>query len=272
MYPDKKGLDGKRRNTYMISFLFNLLVLIVLAYTGYIGYKRGIISGLLGVAALVISVYIAFLVSNTYSNEFVGLVNPFVGGLVDTAITDTVERDYGATEGGDAAAESEEGAESITILLDPVMDLTDEQKDDPYTVCVASLQRLGISENAAAKIASRVSEMSTSVGQRFIDTVAEEFSITVCRVAIFTIAFILMMIIFAVIGNIFCFDLGLPGIERANNIGGAVIGLVKGIIVLMVIGSLMRYTGLLISQESLRGAFLFGIFMGDNLIASRVGI
>ena len=71
-----------------MKFILNLLVIAVLGYTGYVGYKRGIVTSFIGLIAVILSVYIAFLVSNTYSEEFMGLVQPFAGGLVDTAITD----------------------------------------------------------------------------------------------------------------------------------------------------------------------------------------
>ena len=312
-----------------MKFILNLLVIAVLGYTGYVGYKRGIVTSFIGLIAVILSVYIAFLVSNTYSEEFMGLVQPFAGGLVDTAITDTVETDYfGTGEEGDAAAgqtsedtsgetsaatsgeasgetTDETGGESassdssgdtsgetsgeetgsdssesvaeteadgINILLDPVMTLTEEDKQDPYTVCVASLMRLGLADSAAEKIAQRVSAEVNTVGQRFIDAVTRELSLALCRVAIFTIAFILVAIIFVVIGNIININFGLPGLEKVNNIGGVAIGIVKGIIILMFVGCLMRYTGLLIPEEKVTGAFLFGIFVTRNFIASRVGI
>ena len=152
------------------------------------------------------------------------------------------------------------------------MTLTEEDKQDPYTVCVASLMRLGLADSAAEKIAQRVSAEVNTVGQRFIDAVTRELSLALCRVAIFTIAFILVAIIFVVIGNIININFGLPGLEKVNNIGGVAIGIVKGIIILMFVGCLMRYTGLLIPEEKVTGAFLFGIFVTRNFIASRVGI
>lgn len=318
-----------------MKFILNLLVIAVLGYTGYVGYKRGIVTSFIGLIAVILSVYIAFLVSNTYSEEFMGLVQPFAGGLVDTAITDTVETDYFgtgeegdaaagqtsedtsgetsaeasgeasgettdetggelATDGGESAGEdsgdtsgetsgeetgsdssesvAETEADGINILLDPVMTLTEEDKQDPYTVCVASLMRLGLADSAAEKIAQRVSAEVNTVGQRFIDAVTRELSLALCRVAIFTIAFILVAIIFVVIGNIININFGLPGLEKVNNIGGVAIGIVKGIIILMFVGCLMRYTGLLIPEEKVTGAFLFGIFVTRNFIASRVGI
>lgn len=256
-----------------MKLMLNLLVIIIFAYTGYIGYKRGIISSLLGFLSLILSVYIAFLISNTYSNEFLGLVSPFAGGLVDSAITDTVERDYTGGITDNSADDTKNGEEDgLSVLLEPVMSLSETDKKDPYTVCLASLRRLGVSENAASKIAMRVSEKSKNVGQKFIDAATEEFSLVICRVAIFAIAFILAAIAFTVIGNILSINFGLPGLESVNNIGGAIIGIGKGIIVLMFIGCLMRYVGIFIPEEKITGAFLFGMFVSRNIIASRVGI
>ena len=63
-----------------------VLALIVILFV-WRGYKNGLIISLVGALALVIAFAGANIVARTFSDEFSGMLEPFVGGVVDKAVS-----------------------------------------------------------------------------------------------------------------------------------------------------------------------------------------
>ena len=236
-----------------MSIVLNLIVLLIIGYCIYRGYRNGIIVSVVTVIVIVFSIYMASLLANVYSGDFKGMFRPFAGGIVDNAFSVVMS---------DSRDEAEE----------PVVVLTDGEKSNVRSVAFATLRQLGISEPASTKIADRVSGQVQNVGQKVSEAVTEELCHTLAYLMIFSIAFMLISIVFAVLGNVLNLKFALPGLEIVNGAVGAAIGLVQGVIVVMLLACLFRYAGVILSEEKIHAAKLLNWLVESNPIAGLLGI
>lgn len=233
----------------------DLVLAAIVCLCAWRGFRTGIINGVSWILAIVIAVYCANIASTAYHGEFSDMVEPFAVSVVEK----TVRGDDSAEEGG-------------TVINEADMDPDKWERLDPYEVSMAVLTKLGMCRSAADSLAQEVASTNDQVDNDMI----EELTVLICDrltyVAIFAIAFILIAIVFTVVGNIFDFSFGIPGHENLNHVTGAALGIIRGILILMVIGCFARYTGILISQETVGKTFVLSKFVDTNKIAQLLNI
>ncbi|NLV50937.1 MAG: CvpA family protein [Clostridiales bacterium] len=236
-----------------MTVIIDLVLVAILAVSGWSGYRKGFILGLSGVLALIIAFYGANLVAETYSSEFTVILEPFVSGLVDKAVDDAAEKveetDY---QGNDET----EGMKNKKV----------------YDVSFESLRKLGILKTAAENISNEISESVTEVGQNLKNTLVKKLCSTIAYVITLIVVFILILIVITVIANILNLAFKLPGLELINDILGTALGLLKGLILVFVIAWVLRFTGFLLSEERIDNTFVLKWLIAYNPITAILGL
>jgi uncharacterized membrane protein required for colicin V production len=225
--------------------LIDLGIIGIVVFCAWRGYRNGLIRGVFGLVTLIISLILGNIVATAYSEEFTGMLNPFVGGIVDTALVDVA-------------------AEGIEYEL-----VEHENDTEEFKSAFNALRYIGLPSSAAAQVAEKAVEDDSD--QPLTDSIAQELSLSLAYVAVFAIAFILIAIIFAVIGNLIGFVFSLPGLRLVDMISGAALGLVKGIILIVALAAVIRYFGLL-ALETLEGTAILNYLVNNNFIANMLGI
>jgi len=222
-----------------------------MAFCAWRGYKNGLIRGVFGVVALIVSLLVANIAAQAYSDEAKGMLLPFASGIIETTMTEMAE----------------EGIEYQELAHDHEFDSAD------FGVAYTALREIGIPEAAAVRVAEQAVEAQEHDmdDTRFSDTVADELTTSLSFVAVFGIAFLLIAIIFAVIGNLVGFVFSLPGLKLVDVISGSVLGLIKGIIIVYALAVIIRYFGLLM-LETLEGTTVLNYLVTFNPIANMLGV
>ena len=236
----------------MVILALDLAVVGIVAFCGWRGYKNGLIRGVFGIVSLVISLFLANVIAAAYSEEFVDMLKPFVGGVVDSAIVELME-------------EEEEDEHDISGY---------EDESDSFITTYTALRRIGLPESPSARIAELATESGDSEGMPagiLSDFVADKLSSVLAFVAVFGIAFILLAIVFAVIGNLVGFIFSLPGLKIIDIIAGALLGIAKGLIIVLTLAAVVRYAGL-IAPETIDGTSALKYIVNNNIIADLIGI
>jgi len=230
----------------LTALFIDLVIIGIVVYCAWRGYRNGLVRGAFGVVALVVSLLVANIAATAYSDEFEGILIPFVGGIVDTALADM---------SGDAFDYDEIEHENDT-----------EQFRDAYN----ALREIGLPIPAAVRIAEIAAE-SDETERSLSDMISSRLSSSLAFMAVFAVAFALAAIIFAVIGNLIGFVFALPGLKLVDSIVGVVFGVVKGMIVVLAIGAIVRYFGLL-AIDILEETSVLNHFVNNNIIAEILGI
>ena len=234
----------------MTTLLIDMAIIGTVVFCGWRGYKNGLIRGVFGVVSLILSLFVANVAAQAYSNEATEVLRPFVRGLIESTMTDI----------------DEEGIEYQELAHDH------EIYDADFGTAYTALRYIGLPEAAAVNVA----EMSMEIGEEehvgyFSDVIADRLSSTMSYVAVFGIAFLLVAIIFAVIGNLVGLVFALPGLKLIDMITGVALGLIKGIIIIYTLAVIVRYGGILISS-TLEGTNVLKTIVNNNPIARILGV
>ena len=234
----------------MIVLALDLAVIGVVAFCGWRGFKNGLIRGVFGVVALILSLFVATVAARAYSNEFREMLSPFIGGIIDSALVELAEE------------ETEPDIEEV------------EGESENYIAAYSALRRIGLPKASAARVAELTTQgrddevIPTS---QLSDMITEKLSSVLAFAAVFGIAFILLAIVFAVVGNLVRFVFSLPGLKLLDTISGAAFGAAKGLIVVYVLAAVARYVGVF-APEILEGTTILRFFVVNNPIANAIGI
>jgi len=235
----------------LLAFLIDIAVLGIIAFCVWRGYKNGLIRGLFGIVSLIAALIVSNAAANAYSKEATHVIMPFASGIIDSTLSDMEENDI----------------RYQAIAHDH--DIYEPNFGTAYTV----LRQIGLPESAAVNLATQLSEESSLywTPQDFINILAEKLTDTLSFVAIFGITFLILAIVFAIIGNLIGFVFSLPGLKLVDKIAGSVFGLVKGLIIALALASVVRYFGIL-APELYSNTVLLEYLTINNLISTFLGI
>jgi len=234
-----------------LNVLIDLAIVAVVAFCGWRGFKSGLVRGAFGVVALIAAIFIANIVASAYSSEFTGMLNPFIGGRVDSELMEMMEESV--DEPGETVAYP-----ALTVTVAGARD-----------TIFYTLRRIGLPVSAADSVAERATD-DESTGL-LSDVITDRLSATFAYVAVFGIAFLLISIIFAVIGNLINLVFSLPGLRMVDMIAGTALGLAKGLLIIFALGVIVRYMGIF-APERLEGTSVLYYIVNNNPIADILGI
>ena len=234
----------------MTTFFIDVAVIGTIVFCAWRGYKNGLIRGVFGVVSLIVSLLLANIAAQAYSDDAKGMLMPFVGGVLDSTITEMNDEDI----------------EYQPLAHDHDID------DADFGTAYTALRMLGLPEAAAVSVAEKSLEVEEEEeGRYFSDIIADRLSSAFSYVAVFGIAFLLIAIIFAVVGNLVGFVFSLPGLKLVDVISGPILGLFKGVIIVYTVAVIIRYYGLLV-QSTLEGTTILRYIVNNNPIANLLGV
>lgn len=235
-----------------MKWIPTILIIIFIAipvFCAWRGYKNGIIRGVCGVLAIIIALYCGNIIANMYSKDFDGMISPFINGMVDTS--------------------------ENTVMSKPneaVVHISDSEKSDVYAVSYAIIRQMGIVESAAEMLAEEVSAECANVDQSMCDTIGEKLSGRFSYICVFCVAFAMIAILFAVVGNVINISFQIPVLGIAEPVLGIALGAVKGLIIMYAVAMFLRYLGIVIPDEALEGTKFVFKLVNENPVADKLGI
>lgn len=239
----------------MMKWAIDLVLLAVLLLCGWNGYKKGLIMEIGAMLCLVVSLYAATLVANTFSYEVVSALKPFAGGYIEDVIaTKAPERlEYDLSEYS-------------------INDVIAEDPEKAHALAKATFQCLGVYEVTADELADDVQayadENKVSLKNAIIDVCCN----TVVYAAAVSLIFMIILIFLTVLGNIPNLSFRLPNMEEVDEIGGALVGLLRGVVLCMLAVWALKFLGLVIGEETLAGTILAKLFEKFGFVSFFLGV
>lgn len=235
--------------------VIDLALLAIIISCVWAGYKKGLVMGIGGMIAIIISLYGACLVSTAFSYEVIPVIRPFISGYVEGQMRDNILEDMG--------------------ISDTLLSVEDVLAEDPqlrHEFCVISYRSVGIYENAAEQMASEAEEYSVTHAVSVEEAVVEVLCARLTYVAGVALLFMIFLIALVAIGNIPNLSFRIPNMDILNDAGGAVMGLITGITFCVLICWALRFLGLIIGKETLESTLMGRFFISIDFITKGVGI
>lgn len=220
----------------MNYIIYDLVILAVLVVLAIWGMHRGLILSLCSLLAVLVAFLGAILVTNFLAPSVTGWVQPTLQPAVTSAIQSALP---------ESAADAELPLHDLLILLD--------EAELPF-----GLDRF--LDNVQAEDIPILS--SGSLVESLAVSLSEKLALAVTCIFLFLISFLLILILWRLIGRALDLVARLPGLHTLNKLGGFVFGAFRGAVLLFVCAWILRQLGSgLIPAEMLEQTTLLNFFM-----------
>lgn len=231
----------------MPFILLDLAALLILVLFLWHGASRGFILSLFGLLALLV----AFIGANFLADALA----PKVGAALEPKFALVIE---------ERLNEQFQSADA-PVLPDG------ETPDHPLGGVLGLLKTMGLYEDLVKAVEDAVRAGMTEVAAAAAAAVAAAIAQSVARMLLFFVFFVLILIGWTLLSHALDLVSKLPGLNSLNRTAGAVVGLVRGCLLLFVAGWLLRASGL-ISPETVEQTTLLRFFMTFSPVALLTGI
>lgn len=238
----------------MVAAIDICLVAIVIICV-WSGYKKGLVMGVGGMVSIILSLYVACLLSSTYSYEIVPVLKPFASGYVEGQVVDAVMLDMGINESNLSMSDVMYGDTSVMTEL-----------------AYKSYLTLGIYDTTAEQMADEAVQYAIINDEDIVDSIIEVLCARVTYVGGVILFFLLILTILTALGNIPNLAFKLPNMDKLNDASGAIMGLIQGLSFCLLLTWSLKFFGLIIGKTTLSETLIARIFVAVDIISNGVGI
>lgn len=242
--------------------IIDLLFLVILLVCAWSGYKKGLIMGIGGLLAIAVAIYSGSLLSETFSYEVVPAVRPFAQGYMEGKFSEAVYMNLGYEPNGDGEYEVE-----ISVA-----DLIEQNPGMQRRFCVSACRLTGIYPSTAEVIADETLEYAQENGKPLKESLVEVLCLKVAYALGFLLAFLMVLIVLTVLGNLTNLSFKIPYIGLVNDLGGLALGLVTGMALCAVAAWALKFMGILITDEVIDSTRLVSWFMEKDYLLKYLGL
>ena len=236
----------------MIRLILDIVLLVIVALCTWTGYRKGLIAGIAGILAVIIALFGGSLLSSAYSREVVPVLEPFVDGYIDSQNTrdEILEKlNYGYSD----------------LSLEDILARDSSLR---YNYAEECMKTVGIYQDRAEEMARTAVDYADRNGVSMTDAVVTVLCNTASFVGGLTVAFLMILILLVAIGNIGNLSFRLPNLELLDEIGGALLGFVKGFLYCVLLCWLLSFLGLIIGKDTLESTTLAQFFLQIKFLTS----
>lgn len=237
--------------------IIDLVLLGILVICVWNGYKKGIIMGVGGILCIIIAIYGANLLANTFYHDLVPAMKPFANGFTESMVSK------------DSEVMKAMGWEDSNYSVEDLLASNPERRTE---FCAECYKYLGTDAKTAQTMAEKAVTYARETGGTVWAAVGQILCETVSYVGCFIIAFLLIAIVLTVIGNLPNLSFKLPKLDLVNDIGGAVLGAVTGIMYCVVLVWALKFMGKIIGSDTLEAAKLGRVLLHKDFLLKYLGI
>lgn len=228
-----------------MKLFINIVLLLIVAMCIWRGCKKGFVSGIVGILAVVIALYGGSFLSEKYAGQVIPVLEPFVNGYIDSQKTRS-------------AALEKMGYGDSELSLEDVLAQDSSLRYDYAFECSKSL---GLNDKLSERIAEKSVKYAEKTGENMTEAVISVMCDTISYVGGLLLAFLLILILLTAITNIGSLSFKFPKMPMLDYVGGGVLGFVKGFLYCSLLCWLLGFMGIIIGADTLDGTALAKFFM-----------
>lgn len=229
-----------------IDVVLGLILLLCL----WLGYRKGLLAGIGSLLAIAVSLYGGTLLANTFSDELVPVLYPFASGYMESLMSNEVSEEFGIVEGN--------------LSIEDYFSMHPEQVGE---FSVASYEAMGIYTPEAKHLAKEAELRFTTTSLGVRGSIVQVLSETVAHTGILWIAALLILILITAIANIPNFSFRIPNHDILNGVGGAITGLIRGLIFCMALVWVLSYLGIAIGTTTMGSTVVAKVIAKLNVLS-----
>ena len=214
-----------------MPYLFDILIVVLLAVFAWRGASKGLVLSLCGLVAVVVAFFGAQFLSEKFCVPVAGIIRPIIAQTF-----------RGAEPKGSVTVEPDQPAYTLDELLE-------------------SIQEEGLFEGFSAFLEQGVAneEVEAAEWSSPLDALADYLSKGVAKALLFGVVFIGALLAWFLVSHALDLAFQLPGLAQLNMAGGLIIGLVKGVLLAVVLVWLGQVAGVVPSEPDTPVLSLFTV-------------
>ena len=257
----------------MKAFLVFLIVIVILALFCWRGWRRGLIMTLAGIIVFVAAFGVGGAVSDRFSEPFSTAIYPLIcspienAGRVAIGLDEREEVEQEIPDDPKEAATLEKKAEKEAKRQEK--NPTPKYDGTVKSAAYLTLLEIGFADTAADRISDEVADEVSTVNADLFNVVSKKVAGVIAYLLVFVLVTVVILIAAGAVTNLFNLNFHLRGHNTVDTIGGAVAGIVLGIVVLYGVGWILRFAGAFfpdLIENTIMGKFtthnIFTKFMG----------
>ena len=240
----------------MVPYIIDAILLLALVFFAWRGAKKGLILTLFSLLTIFIAFFGARAVAGGFSKPVASLIEPSIqhsiealltpedGGIGQTGVTDSGTQAGTSHDGASADPDSGSGGNADDAEHPGSADAGDFQQ------ILDLLRESGVYAGFASMLEEAAENKRLEIVTTAAAAVAAYLAGLIAWAALFILSFFLVLLICFLVSHALDLAFRLPILSAVNTAGGALLGLIKGIIILMFALWAARLTGLLTDENS----------------------
>ena len=228
-----------------ISVMMDLAIVGVLLLFTVMGWRSGLIRGLVGLAAMVLALVLSAQLARAAAPE---IVDRYLRPATYAAIEERAEELSRSAEASSASS-IEELRQNLYQVLDAIPnDFIRDRAQDALDGVLPTEDSIG------GALRAPLEELGKDMADKVLDTLVRDVLQSILCTALFAV----LSIVFRMIARFFRVVEKLPGVRQLNELGGALVGLGKGLLLVCLVVWALRQTGV-ITPEMAEGSRAMGL-------------
>lgn len=228
-----------------ISVMIDIVIAAVLIVFAVMGWKNGLIRSLVGLAAMVLAVVLSAQISRAAAPE---IVDRHLRPATYAAIEQRAEE----VSRGEQASSIEELRRNLYQILDAIPSgFIRERAQDALDDAIP------LGEPIGGAFLMNLEELGKDMADTVLDTLVQD----VLRSILCAALFVVLSVLFRMAARVLRIVEKLPGVRQLNELGGALAGLGKGLLLVCLAVWVLRQTGVL-TPEMAEGSIALGLLPG----------
>lgn len=221
-----------------LAVIIDIVIVVSVVAFALHGAKRGLFQSLAGLVIVVVALFGAAIIAGTFAKPVAKLVTPMAEKYFSQEIAEALER--------------------VDVEL-PDMDIVPELPED------------GVLKDVMAS-AGTILEGAVDTATTAASAAAENLIESIAYSILFMIGFLLLMLLL----HVLCAAMGLltklPVVHGLNSLGGAVFGLVQGVLLVFLVVFVLQHLGVALDTAELQEAHILHIFRDNTLLEKLLSL
>lgn len=236
----------------MTPLIMDVLIVAVIALFAFLGWRKGMILSLCGLLAIFVAYAGATFISRTFSGDVATLLQPAIQTRIEDLLDDALPPTFAAPSPSPLLPGTS------AVQDDPVEHATIRQALD---VLKQSELFSGLQKNLEDAVRDGlVPVMSTAAA-----SISSYLALQAAKLILFYLSFVVIMIAWWLLSHALDLACRLPVLRTFNELGGLLIGILKGALILFAAVWFLSLAGI-ISEETIQQTYLFRLYMNFQLM------
>lgn len=228
-----------------ISVMIDIVIAVVLIAFTAAGWKHGLIRTLVGLAAMVLAVGFSSQIARAAAPE---IVDRYLRPATYAAIEERAQE----LAKGEEVSSVEDLRQDLNQVLDAIPnDFIREKAQDALDGLLPQGEPLG------GALLAPLEELGRDMADRVLDTLVQD----VLRSILCAALFVILSTVFRIVARTLRIVEKLPGVRQLNELGGALAGLAKGLVLVCLALWVLCHMGV-ITPEMAEGSIVLGLLPG----------